>query len=338
MSGGILPITGTKSTLAGNSDEWSDQSQVTPQLASSSFQLHANPPALFGLSFRNRGQLGLSFRGDRTMQPQTWFQWPESFQISSAIFEVPPALLLVAAAVLISQYMPPLVARAVIEAATRVHFASEFSEPRRNTVRRFVTNMTRVAIFALFAVLILALFVDTGGLLTFLGFFTAAFGLAVRPLVSDYVSGLIFLLEDQYDIGDDIEVALVKGTVLELNIRTTLLISTSGEVYRIPNGEIRIVRNFTRGDFGLATVQIPVRNCDLDRTTQLLDELASDVCQKIPALVEAPEVLMEDGTLSDTVLVTISAKARYGEELHSKRRLLEMVREALLKGGVTANR
>jgi small conductance mechanosensitive channel len=197
--------------------------------------------------------------------------------------------------------------------------------------------MTRVAIFALFGILILALFVDTAGLFTFLGLFAAGFGIGVSRLVSDYISGLIFLLEDQYDIGDEIEIAAVKGTVMELSIRTTLLVSASGEMYRIPNGEVRIVRNFTRSDFGLTTVQIPVQNCDLDRTIQILDGLVVDVCQQIPALIETPEILMEDGTLGDTILVTVCAKARYSEGPRTKRRLLEIVRETLNKEGVTVS-
>ena len=115
-----------------------------------------------------------------------------------------------------------------------------------NTIARLMRTLTKVAIFAVAAVAVLSLFVDSAGLFTFLGLFTAAIGFSLRELIGDYISGFVFLFEDLFAIGDHVEVGGERGTVEDVTMRTTMLRAPSGETRLVPNGEIRTVYNYPR--------------------------------------------------------------------------------------------
>ena len=87
-----------------------------------------------------------------------------------------------------------------------------------------------------------------------MGLFSAGFGLGARPMVSDFLSGIGFMFEDTFDVSEKIEIpglpgGSVMGLVEAVHLRTTVIRAMSGEPYIVPNGEIRVVRNFSRGDF-----------------------------------------------------------------------------------------
>ncbi len=208
------------------------------------------------------------------------------------------------------------------------------SEKRLATLSRLVAETFRAVVFLVASVLSLSLFVDSTGLFTFLGLFSAAFGLGARPLVSDYISGIIFLFEDQYAIGEKVEITGIEGTVEDMNLRTTHLRAPSGELYIIPNGDIRNVRNFARGAFSLGTVEVEVKASQIEKAAQVLQEVAEKAVETIEDLVEPPQLISADGVLAARTRFILIAKARYGQGAAVRRRLLVMVHEALSAAGV----
>src|SRR5207244_12006129 len=88
--------------------------------------------------------------------------------------------------------------------------------------------------------------INLGPLLASAGIAGLAIGFGAQTLVKDVINGFFILLENQYDIGDNIRVAGVKGTVEAMNMRSTVLRDEDGTVHIIPNSEINIVSNATR--------------------------------------------------------------------------------------------
>ncbi len=244
-----------------------------------------------------------------------------------------------AVAWLLALLLPRLVRRAAISwaQARRRH---QLSERRINTIRSLSSDLTRAVIFLIALVAALGLFMDPAGLLTFLGLFSAGLGLGARPLVSDYLSGIVYLFEDRFSIGDKIEVfgtmglGGVEGTVEDIQLRATVLRSPSGEVFFIPNGEIRLIRNFARGKFSLATLRIQIKPEQLATAIHTLEQLAEQAHKSIPDLVEQPQVYSEDGIVGGHVDLTFFAKATYGRGAQARRRLLELVRERFAEAGI----
>ena len=76
--------------------------------------------------------------------------------------------------------------------------------------------------------------------------FSAAFGLGFRPLISDFLTGIVFIFEDTLDVGEKVSIVgpwcNFEGVVEKVSLRAVHLRGTSGEMMAVPNGEIRIIR------------------------------------------------------------------------------------------------
>src|SRR5437588_5735139 len=119
--------------------------------------------------------------------------------------------------------------------------------------------ITSVGVFVIFFWAVLQavpLFgLNLGPLLASAGIAGLAIGFGAQTLVKDVINGFFILLENQYDIGDNIRVAGVKGTVEAMNMRSTVLRDEDGTVHIIPNSEIKIVSNATR-DWSQLTLRV----------------------------------------------------------------------------------
>jgi small conductance mechanosensitive channel len=100
-----------------------------------------------------------------------------------------------------------------------------------------------------------------------------AFG--AQSLIKDYFTGFFLLLEDQIRVGDVVQVAGLSGLVEELTLRYVRLRDLEGHVHFIPNGEIKLVTNRTRGH-ATPVIDVPIAYAeDADRVQQVMREVAA---------------------------------------------------------------
>jgi len=124
-----------------------------------------------------------------------------------------------------------------------------------------------------------------------------AIGFGAQSLVKDYIAGLFILLENQYRKGDVVKIADTSGLVEDINLRRTILRDLDGIVHSVPNGEIRVASNFTKG-YSRVNLNISVGyNEDLDRAIAVINRVGSELAQD-PAwsaqIVTPPKVLRVD--------------------------------------------
>lgn len=260
----------------------------------------------------------------------------EPLQVTGSVVRVGWIIAYVVVAAAAAQLLPRLVQPLILSRA-RLSRRRPLSERRIATLSKLTRDVVIAAIYGAALILILSLFVASTGLWTFIGLFSAGFGLGARPLVSDYVSGIIFLFEDQYSIGEKIEIFGTEGTVEDINLRTTMMRAPSGELFIVPNGEIRTVRNFSRGTFSMGTIHVDVPTNQLEKASAVLAEAVARAPRTLPDLIETPDVISEDGLLGVQTRFTIVAKARYGRGASVRRELLTYIYEALEQGGIGAN-
>lgn len=118
---------------------------------------------------------------------------------------------------------------------------------------------------------------NLGPLLASAGIAGLAIGFGAQTLVKDFINGFFILMENQYDIGDVIRVAGVKGAVESMSLRSTALRDDDGTVHTIPNSEIKIVSNMTR-DWSQLTLRVTVSYSESsDKVLKLLQDIAADV-------------------------------------------------------------
>ena len=225
--------------------------------------------------------------------------------------------------------------------AGRILSASRFASsqrPLRPERKRTLLGLISAAItfvaLATATILSLSLFVDTTTLIWVIGLFSAAFGLGARPVVSDFLSGVSFIFEDTFDVGDKVRLpglagGDVEGIVEEVRLRTTVIRAPSGEPFTVPNGEIRVVRNFSRGRFSTTDVKIRIEAADLGTAILLLEELSKEAVTLLPNLLEPWQVISESGELGQQTELTLLSKARFGKAGEMRPRLLKLVQERL---------
>ncbi|HMD31299.1 MAG TPA: mechanosensitive ion channel family protein [Candidatus Acidoferrales bacterium] len=121
-----------------------------------------------------------------------------------------------------------------------------------------------------------------------------ALGFGAQNLVRDWINGVLIVLEDQYVVGDTVQIGETTGRVEEVTLRQTVIRDAQGARVYIPNGEIRRVANMSR-DFSqiFLDVQVPAGAAG-DRALASLDRVAAELradAAWAPALVDGPRVL-----------------------------------------------
>jgi len=206
---------------------------------------------------------------------------------------------------------------------------------RQSTLQGLMTSAIRFLVWALAVLATLAQFVSLDTLVWMVGLFSAAFGLGARPMISDVLTGVGLIFEDAFAVGEKVEILTVEGVVEAVNLRTTWIRSPTGELYTVPNGEIRVVRNFSRGRFSTVSVRLRLAAADLRRALPLLESLGVEAVAFLPNLLEPWQVLSESGEIASCSDLTLLAKARLGKAAEMRPRLLALVQEHLAEAGIT---
>jgi len=115
------------------------------------------------------------------------------------------------------------------------------------TLAQVINSVGVAIIFFLAAMQILPLVgLDIKPLLASAGIAGLAIGFGAQTLVKDVINGFFILLEDQFHLGDVVQIGAVKGTVEDMTLRRTALRDGDGTLHFIPNSEIKVVSNLTR--------------------------------------------------------------------------------------------
>ncbi|MDH4137127.1 MAG: mechanosensitive ion channel family protein, partial [Anaerolineae bacterium] len=121
--------------------------------------------------------------------------------------------------------------------------------------------------------------VDITPLLASVGVAGLAVSLGAQSLIKDLIGGFLILAENQYAVGDTIQVGTVAGKVERITLRATYVRAIDGYLYVVPNGEVRIVANQTK-EWSRALVDVGVAyEEDLDRALRVLGETAEAFAQ-----------------------------------------------------------
>jgi small-conductance mechanosensitive channel len=205
---------------------------------------------------------------------------------------------------------------------------------RQTTLQGLIASMISFIAFATATFASLSLFIPPNTLIWIVGLFSAAFGLGARPVISDFLTGASLIFEDTFAVGEKVEVAGVEGVVEEVNLRTSAIRASSGELYVVPNGEVRVVRNFSRGRFSSVEIRLKIAASDLNRALPLLEELGQEAVVLLPNLLEPWQVISDSGVIGQHTELTLLTKARFGKAAEMRPRLLALAQERLTEADI----
>ncbi|MFI1386935.1 mechanosensitive ion channel family protein [Streptomyces griseoaurantiacus] len=223
------------------------------------------------------------------------------------------------------------------------------AERRRQRSAAIASVLRSVASFLILgtaALMVLGAFqINLAPLLASAGVAGVAIGFGARNLVTDFLSGVFMILEDQYGVGDTIDAGVASGEVIEVGLRVTKLRGENGAIWYVRNGEIKRIGNLSQG-WATANVDVTVKaDEDLNRVKATLDAVAEKLSKEEPwnELLWGPvEVLGLDSVLLDSMVVRVSAKTMPGKSVTVERELRWRVKRAFdaadirIVGGATA--
>jgi small conductance mechanosensitive channel len=169
------------------------------------------------------------------------------------------------------------------------------AKKRAQTLGNILRHALLIVIFFIAILMILGeLGIQLGPLLATAGIGALAIGFGAQGLVKDVISGFFIILENQYRIGDAIEVAGVSGLVESVSLRKTVLRDLEGRVHTVPNGEIKVVSNLSK-EWSRAVVDIGISyRDDVDHIIDLLGQIGRELAGEEPyqsAILESPQIL-----------------------------------------------
>jgi len=217
--------------------------------------------------------------------------------------------------------------------------ASQRRAQRARTVGSVLRSTANITVGTIMALMILqAVGQPVGALLASAGVVGIALGFGAQSLVKDFISGVFLLVEDQFGVGDVVDLGSgATGTVEEVQLRVTQVRAFDGTLWYVRNGEILRAGNMTQQwSRAVAEVRVPVGS-DIDVVRAALgraaDALQADA-ELSSVLLEAPSVRGVDAVNDATLTFTLHAQTRPGDQWEVSRELRRLAQAHLLEAGV----
>lgn len=186
------------------------------------------------------------------------------------------------------------------------------AKKRAQTLGKILRHALLIVIGFIAVLMILGeLGIQLGPLLATAGIGAVALGFGAQSLVKDVISGFFIILENQYRIGDVIDVAGVSGLVESVSLRKTVLRDLEGRAHTIPNGEIKVVTNLSK-EWSRAVVDIGISyREDIDQIITLLSEIGKELADEEPyksAILEPMEILGVEQFKESEIIIRMIVK------------------------------
>lgn len=216
------------------------------------------------------------------------------------------------------------VLRRFIEKAVRIavrpdkYSSKEAEEKRENTLIQIFTTTSKICILCIACLIVLEEFgFEIGPILAAAGIVGLAFGFGGQYLIRDIISGLFIILENQYRVGDVVDLDLASGKVEQISLRKTTLRDIDGTVHHIPHGEIKRVSNLSN-EFSRININIGVGySSDIERVITIINQIGNDLAadpQWKDYIIQAPQFLRIDEFADSSIVLKI-----LGESLPDKK-------------------
>jgi small conductance mechanosensitive channel len=220
--------------------------------------------------------------------------------------------------------------KAAQEASARDLAASTRRVQRAKTMGDLLKSVITGLLIAIFGTMILSeLGVNIAPIIASAGIVGIALGFGAQSLVKDFLSGVFMIFEDQYGVGDVIDVGEASGTVEAVSLRVTRLRDLSGTVWYVPNGAILRVGNMSQ-NWSRAVVDVNVAyHEDLARVQRVLREVAHDLWEDDEfrgVVIEEPEVTGVELFNPDSVTLRVLLKTAPMEQWAVARALRQRVK------------
>lgn len=225
-----------------------------------------------------------------------------------------------------------------LERARDLAESTERSRQRTETLGAVLKNLASIIIYTIAFVMALGEFeINLGPLIASAGIAGIALGFGAQSLVKDFLSGIFMLIEDQYGVGDVVDVGEAAGIVERVHLRTTQIRDVNGTLWHVPNGEIRRVANKSQA-WARTVLDIEVAyDTELEHAMRVIKEVADGVWHDdLPhaTILEEPEIWGVENFTENAVVIRLAMKVEPAEQFVTARVVRGRLKEAFDREGI----
>lgn len=205
-------------------------------------------------------------------------------------------------------------------------------EKRENTLTQLIRSFWRITIIAYIAAMVASklFYFDLSPLFASAGIIGVALGFGAQSLVKDFLAGIFIIAENQYRVGDVVDVMGASGTVERVGTRSTVLRDADGNVHYLPNGTIQHVINKTMGySMSRFTLQLDP-STDISRAADIINETGQQLSKEKSwdkKIIEPPKFVSVDDITGRSVELIVAGKVQPSDQWavtsEMRRRLLK---------------
>jgi small-conductance mechanosensitive channel len=209
---------------------------------------------------------------------------------------------------------------------------------RAETMGAVLRSIAKAAIGTVAVLTVLGEFgVNLGPLIAGAGIAGVALGFGAQSLVKDFLSGIFMLVEDQFGVGDIVDVGEASGTIEAVSLRTTRLRDVNGTVWHVPNGQIARVGNKSQ-QWARALIDLPVAHAtEIAEAEQVIKQVADDVWRHpdwAGQVLEEPEVWGVERIGPEGIVIRLVVKTLPARQFQVMRELRARIKRALDEAGI----
>lgn len=206
---------------------------------------------------------------------------------------------------------------------------------REQTLKKLIKSVAAYVIYFIAIVMILEVFnFEIGPLLAGAGVAGLAIGFGAQNLVRDIISGFFIIFEDQFSVGDYVLISGAEGTVEEVGLRTTKVLSWTGEMNVIPNGNIQQVVNYSVHN-GLAVVDVNIPyESEVTKAEAIINEVAQTLPDKYEFILSVPEIIGVQNLDVSHFVIRVIAETSPGSQWAGERNIRKELQDKLYKSGI----
>ncbi|HEX7006106.1 MAG TPA: mechanosensitive ion channel family protein, partial [Alphaproteobacteria bacterium] len=234
-----------------------------------------------------------------------------------------------------------MIDRKLAEAQTAGKLEGEEARRRARllTLLPILKNMLFIVLLVIVALMVLSsVGVEIGPLIAGAGVVGVAVGFGAQTLVKDIISGMFYLLDDAFRVGEYIQSGSYKGRVESFSLRSVKLRHHRGPLYTVPFGELGAIQNMSR-DWVIDKLSINVPfDTDLDKAKKLIKQIGKDLKENPDFGKHIIETLKMQGVeqFGDfAIQIRMKMKTKPGEQFVIRRRAYAMIKKAFDANGIS---
>lgn len=211
---------------------------------------------------------------------------------------------------------------------------NKYIDKKKKTIISLIRNILKYLVYIFVILSILSVYgVNTSGIIASLGIAGLVIGLAIQDILADFVAGVFILFDNQYTIGDIVEINGFKGEVISFGLMSTKIKNANGDILILSNSSFKEVINYSIGNTNLLINLDVSYDTDIDKLERVLKELEEDV-KKMDNVVGKYNLLGINEFASSSIKYLVSIECKANCQYQIKRDYFKLVKKTFDKNKI----